>query len=303
MISINRAIELKGIAILLIIFGHIFYEIFLVPNYLPSVGVFIFLILSGYGIMSSFLKKGPINFFKRLLNILIPYWIFSVLKIIFSVFYLQETFSISEILSIFVGLDVFRILDPTMWFIAYIIFWYIMMYLIYYRVSSNRVKIMLLGLCLLSMVFINYPNWTFYMLGFPLGVWIKENEKWTYLILYKISFIYFVYGIFILGPILFISGARLILMSISFVIGILLIGTIIKLKLNSVFFYHFGSISFSLYLIEGYPIYSTELVANFKDKTLFLVVYLTSIWTISILFKILSNRIIKINIKGKNLNS
>ena len=76
--------ELKGLAILLVIFGHIGYFLvddhsFLFPlSTIAGVGVDIFLFLSGYGLVVSALKKTLtiFQFYKtRLIKLLIPLWI------------------------------------------------------------------------------------------------------------------------------------------------------------------------------------------------------------------------------------
>ena len=76
--------ELKGFAILTIIFGHIGYfldtnDTFLFPLSVASgVGVNIFLFLSGFGLTMSTLKKqlSLLQFYKRrLLRLFLPMWI------------------------------------------------------------------------------------------------------------------------------------------------------------------------------------------------------------------------------------
>src|SRR5688572_19026143 len=76
--------ELKGFAILTIVFGHIGYFLVSQDNFIyplsiaSGLGVNIFILLSGYGLTVSTLKKklSLVNFFRnRLLRLFIPMWI------------------------------------------------------------------------------------------------------------------------------------------------------------------------------------------------------------------------------------
>ncbi|MDU5108905.1 MAG: acyltransferase family protein, partial [Clostridium sp.] len=118
-LSVYNTNLLKGIAAILIVISHIGnkYGIrYFTP--LGGIGVSVFLMLSGYGLLLSYKKKGLNNFLaRRFSGILIPYWI---VVIIYS----------------FINIDIFNIYDfimqilliktiPYTWFVQYIIILYI----------------------------------------------------------------------------------------------------------------------------------------------------------------------------------
>ena len=88
--SLSKTEELKGFAILAIIFAHIGYFLssdnnFLFPlSILAGVGVNLFLFLSGFGLTASALKSplSIINFYKkRLQKLFLPMWLIIFLYI------------------------------------------------------------------------------------------------------------------------------------------------------------------------------------------------------------------------------
>ena len=104
--------NLKGIAILLVVISHIgsggFHHRVFVP--LGGIGVAIFLILSGYGLMESYKLKGFENYFKnRFMRLYIPYFIWIPVYALIIVSY-----------HLHIGLSDFRY-----WFIEYVSLWYI----------------------------------------------------------------------------------------------------------------------------------------------------------------------------------
>ena len=109
--------NLKGIAILLVVISHIgdggFHHRVFVP--LGGIGVAIFLILSGYGLMESYKLKGFENYFKnRFMRLYIPYFIWISVYII-----------IMNSLHLHIGIS-----DIRYWFIEYVSLWYIAFYII-----------------------------------------------------------------------------------------------------------------------------------------------------------------------------
>ena len=103
---------MKGVAILLVILSHIGHDGFHHRMFVPlgGFGVAIFLILSGYGLMESFKKKGLENYFrKRFLRILTPYilWVMIYTIIMYG---MQWQIFLSDI---------------RYWFVEYISIWYI----------------------------------------------------------------------------------------------------------------------------------------------------------------------------------
>lgn len=138
--------QLKGVAILLVILSHIGYFLvtdhsFLVPlsNY-AGVGVDLFLILSGYGLVASALKRplSILQFYKkRLTKIYLPVvaTLFLLLTLDFVV--LHKTYPLSltikNLLGFFPQADLYREIDSPLWFITPLIFYYLIFPLLFWR--------------------------------------------------------------------------------------------------------------------------------------------------------------------------
>jgi peptidoglycan/LPS O-acetylase OafA/YrhL len=138
--------ELKGLAILLVIFSHAGYFLssdhnFMFPlSIFGGVGVDLFLFLSGYGITASSIKQklGLFDFYKkRLAKLLLPFWIISVCLFVLDFFILHKSYSSLYILRTFFGLfpraDVVLDLNSPFWFITPIIFYYLIYPLVFFK--------------------------------------------------------------------------------------------------------------------------------------------------------------------------
>ena len=130
--------ELKGLAILMIIFGHIGYFLandhrFLFPLSISAgVGVNLFLLLSGYGLAtSSFRQTISIKQFyqKRLLKLFIPFWLVLVFFLALDYFVWRHTYSWAYITRSFLGLfpsaDLSTDLNSPLWYFSLILFYYL----------------------------------------------------------------------------------------------------------------------------------------------------------------------------------
>ncbi len=127
--------ELKGLAILMVLFGHMtllhqFTEIPATPV-LGAPAVEIFLFLSGFGLVVSYSGRGLKGFIpRRLLVVLIPFWIVNLIKI---PFYLTFGVPAVDILLSFTLFDI-RNTDTSMWYLQYLL----LCYLIFWMVFSIR---------------------------------------------------------------------------------------------------------------------------------------------------------------------
>jgi Predicted acyltransferases len=105
--------SMKGLAILLITISHM-GDGFQIKTFVPlgGIGVALFLILSGYGLMESYKRNGLIDFWKkRVMRVLIPYFLWVC------------AFSAYRLLA---GKDVTLL---RYWFVEYIVIWYVVFYL------------------------------------------------------------------------------------------------------------------------------------------------------------------------------
>lgn len=137
-LSVEVTQELKGFAILVVIFAHIGYMAsadsrFLFPlSVLGGVGVDLFLFLSGYGLTVSSFKKhvSTIQFYaRRIIKLFIPMWIVLGMLLIFDFFILHRSYPLKEIVLSFLGFfpeaDIARNINSPLWFITLILFFYI----------------------------------------------------------------------------------------------------------------------------------------------------------------------------------
>ena len=169
-LSVYNTNLLKGIAAILIVISHIGnkYGIrYFTP--LGGIGVSVFLMLSGYGLLLSYKKKGLNNFLaRRFSGILIPYWI---VVIIYS----------------FINIDIFNIYDfimqilliktiPYTWFVQYIIILYIAFYVIF-KIFPENYKIKIFIFLSTIIIFLNNGIVAEQAYSFIIGIIIANHKK------------------------------------------------------------------------------------------------------------------------------
>lgn len=143
-LSLGVTQELKGIAILMVVFSHIGYFLasdshFLFPLTIAAgVGVNLFLFLSGYGLTASSSKsKVSIwkNYLRRLGKLFVPMWI--VLGIFYALdfFLLNKGYSlvymIQSALGFFPHADLYQDVNSPLWYFTLIIFYYLIFLLVF----------------------------------------------------------------------------------------------------------------------------------------------------------------------------
>jgi peptidoglycan/LPS O-acetylase OafA/YrhL len=129
--------EIKGFAVLAIVFFHIGYFLskdtrFIFPlSTIAGVGVDLFLLVSGYGLAVSAIKKtlAPVPFYlKRVSKIFIPVWLCLVFFLALDWLVLKRAYPSEEIVRSFYGFfkeaDIFNNIDSPLWFITLILFYY-----------------------------------------------------------------------------------------------------------------------------------------------------------------------------------
>lgn len=138
--------ELKGFAMLAIIFSHIGYFLsnqsqFLYPlSIMAGVGVDIFLFLSGFGLTISSLQRplGIFNFYKkRLTRLFLPMWIVLVVFLLLDFLILNKTYPINTIIYNFFGFfpraNLFLDIDSPLWYFTLILFYYLVFPILFNR--------------------------------------------------------------------------------------------------------------------------------------------------------------------------
>jgi peptidoglycan/LPS O-acetylase OafA/YrhL len=136
--DISQTNELKGFAMLAIIFSHIGYFLskdtqFLFPlSILAGTGVNLFLFLSGFGLTLSAFKRplSILEFYKkRLFRLFLPMWIVLGIFLILDFLILQRSYPLGLNIQNFFGFfpdpDLFTTINSPFWYFSWILFFYL----------------------------------------------------------------------------------------------------------------------------------------------------------------------------------
>lgn len=200
-LDLDTTQELKGFAILAILFSHVGYFLasdhrFLFPfSIMAGVGVDIFLFVSGYGLTVSALKKSlsPRAFYeRRLKKIFIPLWITLIGFFLLDFTFLKKVYPFHDVLFSFFGYfhhaDLYNDVNSPLWFISLILFYYILFPLIFSKRATPFSALILFGLT--TVISIWNPAalagmmslYNLHVIAFPLGMcaaWILEKKNVT----------------------------------------------------------------------------------------------------------------------------
>lgn len=185
--------ELKGVAILAVLFGHIGYFLvddnrFLFPlSIAAGIGVNIFLFLSGYGLTVGMLRK-PLStsdfYRKRALRIFIPFWIVLLGLLVLDEVALGRVYSptyiVRSLLGFFPRADMATDINSVFWYITWILFCYLLFPLLFMRrrVWLSALMLFASGQALVAL----HPHaieqvrhlYAVHTMAFPLGMWIAS---------------------------------------------------------------------------------------------------------------------------------
>ncbi|MCM2283295.1 MAG: acyltransferase [Desulfobacula sp.] len=132
-LDLHQTDQIKGIAIILIVIGHLWVHVTTqkAAIVLSGEGVSLFLILSGFGLTRSNIANSysvKSFFFKRISKLFAAYWIATVVILILDFFLLDRTYSLKDICLTFMGINISETtkhIDYVRWFITFIILWYL----------------------------------------------------------------------------------------------------------------------------------------------------------------------------------
>jgi len=270
--------QLKGIAILLVVVGHLWTHVSLVettPN-LSKNAVSMFLLLSGYGLTLSW-NKNPLTsrtfFKKRLSKVMVPYWITTIVILILDYFLLKRHYSTTDIVLTFFGINFtesLRHLDYARWFITFIIVYYLIFFLST-RYAPGLYSLVMIFLCSILLFFLRRSEYLpfgspHHFVSFPIGCTIAHFHKKIAQIISRRHIIYATITLFILCMTLicYITDAKqtindkyisLLLNSSSPIlfcfILILIISLIGQIGLVSKLLIFLGDLSYEIYLVHG----------------------------------------------------
>lgn len=252
---------IKGIAILLVMLGHIGF----IPH-AGAYGVVLFLMFSGFGLVQSYFNSGLGCFFsKRLSKVIIPYAVITAIWLIIFGHPAISNGDYYQLSLIFLGLDLTSSVDPSMWYIPYLIVWYIAFYVIFSTQILPSVKVILLFLFSIYLhrnagIFPLPSGAGLYVTAFPIGVLMgvlfKKFKECSVRKSYLLSGFFALSAISLYASIYFYQGinnsffnyAATNLSCAFLVVGVTSFLSI--LKANLVVFEFFGKISYEMYLLE-----------------------------------------------------
>lgn len=216
-LSKDTTVAEKGLAAVIIVFHHISQAIelpkyFVIMNYVGFIMVAIFFFISGYGLSYGLEnKEGYLNNFfkKRILSILIPYWIVNTISIVYNLA-TSKTFTPLEYIASYLGFDTIT----GTWFVTailimYLAFWFC--YKLYYdkKTSWTFSTIILMAIivvyCIVCYILSDNSSYTASISAFALGVvWNKLfNERFTSYLkknyVLKLCAVTILFGIFFVG--------------------------------------------------------------------------------------------------------
>ncbi|TGE33822.1 acyltransferase [Desulfosporosinus sp. Sb-LF] len=298
--------QLKGIAILLVVLGHLFVTKFincssLAFGYLGAQGVAIFLVLSGYGLTTSFLKNGIDKGFlvRRLRAVLLPYSLVTMLWFMVDYFFKGKMYPIKTIVLSLIGFDFQLTMDATMWYITFILMWYLIYYVIFSLKLPNILRVgLLFGLAYLfryhsrvNFTELVYWQWGLHAIMFPLGA-LFALVRYPRLSDKTVNLGLGLFGIVGLGfYIINLKDNGLGLgpyMLSNFAFSAATISLMILLErcgLYSRLLRFIGSISYEIYLLEAVFMYKLNLPYVFPNKVLSLCLYIAVLVGSSLLLK------------------
>ncbi len=302
--------ELKGFAILGIIFSHIGYFLSKDPRFLfplsifAGLGVNLFLFLSGFGLATSYLKNGhTIKLFykKRLQRIFIPLWIVLIFLLLFDWATLHITYPWQTILGNFLGwyptADIYQDLNSSLWYFSLILFYYLIFPLVFHRKIAYLSPIII---TVISYLLFSYflPSsamvlklYNLHFIAFPLGIVLALVNKNTNTITNQLSQLwnkthlipktlrFFILAILLLGFSYFSinsnvgQGLAKEQLTSLFSMGLLLFIFVLKslhFKLLSLF----GTYSYEIYLIHWPLVYRYDLLYKYLPPFLATLFYL-----------------------------
>jgi len=186
--------QIKGLSILFVIIDHFWYHVCnergtALP--LGSYAVTLFLLLSGYGLMSSKMANGintRVFFMKRVKKIFIPYWLVTIGIIIADYVLWQRHYPLQDLLLTFAGINIsteLQYFDHSRWFITLLLLNYLIFFFCVKYWSTPSATLILLFISLALILLTHYGLFFLgsrhQLLAFPLGcllAFINPSKWW-----------------------------------------------------------------------------------------------------------------------------
>jgi peptidoglycan/LPS O-acetylase OafA/YrhL len=322
--------ELKGLAILAIVLSHVGYFLvsdnrFLQPlsNY-AGVGVDLFLVLSGFGLVVSALQKPRTIgqfYLRRLPRIYVPMIIALVIFLLLDGFILHQTYpfgtTIKNLLGLFPKANLYEHIDSPLWYVTFLLVNYFIFPFIFQR------RFPLFSAALLALVmwfFVRYiPKldiialdlvsfYKLHFLAFPMGMVFAGIINLSFVkklitteIRPRVSLILRFCGLVLGGVILYYTyyhslvGETWLRESISSLVTVAaLIIIFISKKINFIFLSLFGIFSFEIYLLHWPLLWRYNFLFGRLSPGLAMLLYLGLFVVVGFIFKRVTDRIFKL---------
>lgn len=319
--------EIKGIAILMVLFCHIGYFLSNDPKFLfplsvaGGLGVNLFLFISGFGLAKSHNKnkKNIITFYKdRFKTIFIPMWMALSIIILLDYILLHHEYSTKEIINSYLGYfpiaDLDKSINSPLWYFSYIFFYYLIFPFLYRKNLPyfSAFTIFLFGYYFINQRFlaehINVDVIKLYNLhygAFPLGVAFANFYKTEYSKFFKNTVVYKLIYYFLIAGLLLMFGYYAIHSGvgddplkeqyISLFSVLILVSISILKTIQSKFLILLGTFSYEIYLIH-WPIMSRhEFIYKYMDPYLATFLYLVFFILAGISMKYFTKKLFHLN--------
>ncbi|EKN3337479.1 TPA: acyltransferase family protein [Yersinia enterocolitica] len=260
MISKNSSLNIKALAIIMVLVGHLIgVNKLSVP--IPFIdiatfGVSLFLFISGYGLVKSYESNGLKNFFiKKIKSVYMPFAIATVLVGMAKGYFSDRWF---EIIKTILFINPKLPIDGTMWYIYFIAVWYILFYVSFRFLSNNLLRILFLSVSSVLIYKIPFSQsydvasflFSFHAFTFTLGVAVAmcgEYKKELMLALGCMCMVVFLYLFYLhflsYDPLNHVMASLISAPAIIFIVSYF----DVKIKILS----FIGGISYEVYLFEG----------------------------------------------------
>lgn len=302
--------RIKAIAILCVIVGHILGGVFgIISGHIQAIlgtgGVNVFLILSGYGLYTSYLQKGVEirTYWENKINkVFLPYAVITIAYYGFMLLINKEPGLMALVKNV-LCIDYTRCMDGTMWYMSFLLLWYILFFITFYLRYPMFIKVTIMFVFayvfhagMFRNVFLDC-NWQFTTnaYAFPAGIAIgyliniiNEFEKIKYTVKTNakyIQMVMFAYGIccFLLGA-LQIAEISYLNYGLSYIV--VLYPIFERFGHNSLFWKWTGLNSYELYLVEGKLITVVNTIGIFNNNfPLWMLLYIVTIVAVINIYK------------------
>ncbi len=316
-LSVNSTKALKGYFAICILFHHLYQHTFdgnvttfgCIMQYLGFLSVAMFFFFSGYGLQTSYEKKGDKYIESFFVTKIVPFYCIYVLL---SIFYFIVNILITKKLDFVLLLKSFCFMENVIskgWYLPIIIYFYVAFFLIYKYVKKNKLLVFMLFtvlFCIFHKSSLHYQS----IFAFVLGMfWSKYKdkidnvlEKHLYIALLFSAVLFFgCFYLFILTKFLIIKMIAAVLFATLVIITVFLISKIENRIIANKLSCFIGKISLEIYVVHGLfvNIFHSEII-NIENNLLYIILVLICTFILANIFAPIFNGIYKVFRKKYN---